>query len=143
MTGILSIYKRGQGVWTRGLTALGLLAMGTYGAVQTGTWLIGYQNLGGPTVLGKTIGVGLYLPVIVFLVFAALTVYLCNMPKPADLLIETEIEMRKVTWPTSKEVLGATTVVIVVVLIIGSYLFGLDKLFEYTFLRWLGVVPGG
>ena len=143
MTGILSIYKRGQGVWTRGLTALGFLAMGTYGAVQTGAWLIGYQNMGGPTVYGKTIGVGLYLPVVIFLVFAALTVYVCNTPKAADLLIDTEIEMRKVTWPTSKEVLGATAVVIVVVLIIGSYLFGIDKILELTFLRWLGLAPGG
>ncbi len=143
MTGILSIYKRGQGVWTRGLAALGFLALGTYGALQTQSWLIGYQNLGGPTVFGKTIGVGLYLPVVIFLVFAALTVYVCNAPKPANLLIETEIEMRKVTWPTSKEVLGATTVVIAVVLIIGMYLYSIDWVLQSTFLRWLGVTPSG
>ena len=143
MTRILSIYKRGQGVWTRGLAALGLLAIGIYGAVQTGQWLIGAQHKAGFTLFGKTIGVGLYLPVIIFLAFAALTVYLCNTPRPANLLIETEIEMRKVTWPTSKEVLGATVVVIVVVLILSSCLWGIDMTFQWTFLRWLGVTPGG
>ena len=64
-----------------------------------------------------------------------------NVARPAELLIETEIEMRKVTWPTVTEVLGATLVVIVVTLILGFYLWALDIAMSYTALKWLGVSP--
>ena len=145
ISGLLSIYKRGQGVWSRGLAALVLLAMGTYGAVQTGRWLVGARHLGTIKIGGLAIpvyyGLGIYLPVIIFLVFAGLTVYICNTRRPADILIETEIEMRKVTWPTSREVVGATAVVIVVVLILGFYLWFLDWAFMSTLLKWLGAAP--
>ena len=141
----LTIYKRGQGTWSRGVAALGLLAMGTYGGVQTGTWLAPWRLVTEITVLGMKIpvyyGIGLYLPVGIFLVFGALTVYACNAARPADLLIETEIEMRKVTWPTTREVLGATVVVIIVVLILSAYLYSLDFIYVHFILRWLGAAP--
>ena len=62
-----------------------------------------------------------------------------SITRAADLLIETEIEMRKVTWPTTREVTGATVVVLVVVLLLGLYLWFLDMTFQYTFLKWLGL----
>ena len=145
IAGFFTIYKRGQGKWSRGLTALGLLAMGTYGAVQTGNWMIGQRHQGTWEPFGLTIpyyyGLGVYVPVLVFLIFAAATIYACNASKSANLLIETEIEMRKVTWPTTTEVMGATVVVIVVVLLLGFYLILWDLVFTKTLLKWLGAVP--
>ncbi|MEG0804529.1 MAG: preprotein translocase subunit SecE [Pygmaiobacter sp.] len=38
-------------------------------------------------------------------------------------------EMKKVVWPTKKQVLNNTGVVIVVVIAAGVFLFGLDSLF--------------
>ena len=144
---ILSVYKRGQGVWTRIAAALSMLAMGTYGAVQTGIWMVDYQHTSMWAVWGMQIpyyyGIGTYLPVFIFLVFMVLAYVASNTTRAADLLIETEIEMRKVTWPTTREVLGATVVVIVVVLILGLYLWSIDTLFQYTFLRWLGLTATG
>ena len=105
------------------------MALGTYGAVQTRGWLLDYR--------GWNVG----LPVFIFAVFAALAFYLSNIARPADLLIETEIEMRKVTWPTVAEVFGATLVVIVVTLMMGFYLFALDYLISYGPLRLLGMTP--
>lgn len=47
-------------------------------------------------------------------------------------LRESRVELRKVTWPTPKETLSSTSVVIVVVIIISMFLgivdFGLTKI---------------
>ena len=47
-------------------------------------------------------------------------------PKNADLLIETEIELRKVTWPTSQEVFSSSLVVVVCVILLMAFLAGAD-----------------
>ena len=49
-------------------------------------------------------------------------------PKNADLLIETEAELRKVTWPTGKEVVNSSVVVVVSVLFLMAFLAGADML---------------
>ena len=47
-------------------------------------------------------------------------------------LRESRVELRKVTWPTPKEALASTSVVIVVVIVVSMFLgivdFGLTKL---------------
>ena len=43
-------------------------------------------------------------------------------PKVADLLIDTESELKKVTWPTGQEVMNSSMVVVVCVLLIGAFL---------------------
>ena len=57
-----------------------------------------------------------------------------NRPKTADFLIETENELKnKVTWPSRKEEVNASIVVIVTVLILSVFIFGVDyvlKLFS-------------
>ena len=138
----LSIYKRGQGVWTRTAAAFGILAMGVYAGIQTAEWLMNYRQPGGWVVLGLNVQynvLGTGFPVALFAIFLLLAYIAGNTTRSANLLIETEIEMRKVTWPSAREVFGATAVVIVVVLLLGLYLFGLDKFFELTLLRWLGL----
>ena len=49
-----------------------------------------------------------------------------QQPKVADLLIETEAELRKVTWPTMQQVINSSAVVIICVLILMGYLAGAD-----------------
>ena len=51
-----------------------------------------------------------------------------NSPKTADLLIDTEAEMRKVTWPTIEETINGSIVVVVCVLFLMAYLAGADWL---------------
>ncbi len=52
--------------------------------------------------------------------------------KAIHFLRESRVELRKVTWPTPKEALASTSVVIVVVIIVSTFLgvidFGLTKL---------------
>jgi preprotein translocase SecE subunit len=47
-------------------------------------------------------------------------------PKIADLLIETESEMRKVTWPSVPEAVNSSIVVIVCVAFLMAFLAGAD-----------------
>jgi preprotein translocase SecE subunit len=49
-------------------------------------------------------------------------------PKVADLLIETEAELRKVTWPTIPEAVNSSIVVIVCVILLMGFLAGADWL---------------
>jgi len=49
-------------------------------------------------------------------------------PKVADLLIDTEAELRKVTWPKGQEVWNSAIVVIVSVVILGVFLALADAL---------------
>lgn len=105
-------------------------------------WLFGCTFLHGQLVavdaLAKPIG-GLRIPVVsvdfngAFLISAVLFVVGLvviqrwqRQPKVADLLIETEAELRKVTWPSGQQVINASLVVIVTVLLIGLFLAGAD-----------------
>lgn len=70
-----------------------------------------------------------------FLVAAALFAVLLwvlhrwqNTPKVADLLIETEAELRKVTWPTFPEAVNSSIIVIVTVIFLMAFLAGADWL---------------
>ena len=54
-----------------------------------------------------------------------------NRPKTADFLIETENELKnKVTWPSRKEEVSASIVVVVTVLILSVFIFGVDYLMK-------------
>ncbi len=57
-----------------------------------------------------------------------------NHPRRADFLIETEGEMKKVSWPGKSEVVGATGVVIITVLLLAALLFASDTVVE-VFIR--------
>lgn len=57
--------------------------------------------------------------------------------KIRDFLFEVKVELKKVTWPTKKETMSATLIVIVTVFIISFFLgfvdFGLTSLMKYIF----------
>jgi len=44
---------------------------------------------------------------------------------------DTHTEMKKVVWPSKKQVVNNTVVVIIVVIIAGLVIFGLDSLFGF------------
>jgi preprotein translocase subunit SecE len=62
-----------------------------------------------------------------------LGVWLYNRPDTADFLIDTETELKsKVTWPSRKEEINASTVVVVAVLVMGVLVFGTDSLLAFV-----------
>lgn len=60
-------------------------------------------------------------------------------PKNADLLIDTEGELKKVTWPTGPEVVNSSMIVIVSVLIIMGFLALADFVIGRIAGRLLGI----
>ena len=42
-------------------------------------------------------------------------------------LIDTQVELQKVSWPTRQELIGSTIVVIICAVILGVYIFGVDR----------------
>ena len=60
-------------------------------------------------------------------------------PKVADLLIETEAELRKVTWPTFSEAFNSSLVVIVCVVFLMAFLASAD----YLLGKWTTLILTG
>jgi preprotein translocase subunit SecE len=51
------------------------------------------------------------------------------------------VEFKKVSWPTRREVMGSTTVVIIVVLVLAVFLFAVDQALSaivYQLFRFVG-----
>ena len=132
----LQIYKKGQGYWTRMMTAisLGLLV------VMGGVWL-------SDSLMGVRIGnlepvyirAGAF--VLVLAVFGFLGYYLVGCkPKFVDFLIATEGEMKKVNWSTRREILGSTWVVIGLTVVIAAIISVLDYLIYSPLFRAANVL---
>ncbi len=44
---------------------------------------------------------------------------------------DTRSEMKKIVWPTRKQIVNNTIIVLVVVAVVGVFLFGLDTVMKY------------
>lgn len=137
----LEIYKKGQGTKSR-VTAyilLGFLVLfGAYAChaefntVGRGVGLPVSEGLGDLPLIGaltwmKLIAFG------VFLGGMLVSHLFLNKPSIADLIIDTEQEMRKVSWPSRPEVQSASLVVVVVTFVFGMSLFAFDKALQGLF----------
>ena len=56
---------------------------------------------------------------------------------PITYIKESRNELSKVTWPTREETIRMTTIVIVILVIFGAYIAGLDALFASIVARFL------
>lgn len=119
------IYKKGQGKYTRTLTLVIAVVLGTIGAYLLSIFLEGkvstYIQFGVPTA--------------VVVVLSAVVLWVINRQKSADFLIATEGEMKKVSWSTRKEIVGSTKVVIIATFMMAALLYGVDMLFLFLFSR--------
>jgi len=113
------VYKPGQGRYARIATGAFLAFFAGYGC-RSLQQVLGSTSL--PSIAVKVI------PVALFLVAVAVISLGLNYPRLADFLIETEIEMGRVVWPTRKEVLASSLVVIVTLLVMAALLYGADWL---------------
>ena len=130
----VGIYKPGQGKIARGVAAIGLAAFGFWGAIETHTWMIDYA-------VRSWLYVGYAVPGAILATFLWAAWFVSNRGATTDFIIETETEMKKVTWPTTREVTGATVVVIIVTVGMGLYLFGVDRLIIQPLFQLIGILP--
>ncbi len=123
----MQIYRKNQGRWTR---------LGTVGGVGilivAGVWYIWNELPQGLGILRAII------PLVVMIACFYVLLRVVNSKKPADFMIATEGEMKKVSWSSKKEIIGSTKVVIVTLLLMGLVLFSVD-LFFMKLMKFLGV----
>jgi preprotein translocase SecE subunit len=74
--------------------------------------------------------------------FGLLLFYLLNKPRIVDFMIATEAEMRKVSWPSRREIIGSTWVVIAGTAMLAVLLLLIDLGFTWFFTR-IGVLDVG
>ncbi len=128
------MHKPGQGKWTRGVTAAGIGVVVAFGI----HWII--EELKGIAGISEFVLAGV--AVLIIAIFGAITWWILNKPNIVDFMIATESEMRKVNWPTAKEVRGSTWVVIIGTFLVTAFLFVIDFTFAALF-TWLKVIDIG
>jgi len=132
-----TIYKKGQGYYTRLCSAFAGVAIAALGCfrlkLSIGSWL----PVDMPVMTNQIVSAAI--PVLVFVGLALLIFQLVNKPKSAEFMIETEGEMKKVNWPAKKEVISSTKVVIFTFIAIAVIIGAIDILFRFFF-RFIGII---
>lgn len=146
--GFFTIHKKGQGYWTRILSAAaaGLLILLTV----TFLWeqipfvepIFRPADAQGPTAASNAVASKVMVGVCIAVAggLAWLCWYLMNKPSNVDFLIATDSEMKKVNWTSRKELIGSTKVVIFFMFLIAIVLFVLDMYFTRLFYLAGGVL---
>jgi preprotein translocase SecE subunit len=132
-------YKPDQGTYARTTALLLLGSLVVFGCHSLYYWLLSFRGddaqpgfmvrdlSGGPVpVLGTPLTPSLIIAVVVAAGLLWLTAHLLNRPRAADMLIECETEMRKCTWPSARETVTASMVILVVMLFFTAVLAGMD-----------------
>ncbi len=130
----MKIYKRNQGKYTRGVTAAVVMALGLWMC-----WSL--KNLLVADILSDSTNgtyIGFAVPLGVFVLLGLLVFKILNRTKSADFLIATENEMKKVSWSSTKEVIGSTKVVVVTTFLMAGMLFLVDILF-FNIFQFIGI----
>jgi len=130
---MFEIYKKGQGTTARWIAAVGMGALAAFGTYELFDSL---SAVGGTFHVGTTdVAYSGVISILVFLGAVALIAWLINLPKFVDYLIMSEIELRKVSWPTREELKRQTTVVIIALVAFSLVLWVADLIFTSGILR--------
>lgn len=125
------LYKRNQGRMVRQITCLSIWVL-----VVAAVWRC-HALFIAPALDSAMGSSGLATSYIVAVALGALGMWfgyrLVNWPKFADFLISVEAELNKVSWPTQKELVRASLVVIFTILFLSAILFLYDALWEFVF----------
>src|SRR5438874_9240684 len=127
-----TVYKHGQGYWTRMLTAGGALVV--IGLTDNFLFRI--------ALVGVAPKIKIAIVSVFTAAFALLSWWLMNKPQNADFLIATDSEMKKVNWTSQKELLGSTKVVIFFMFLMAAMLFITDVIFA-QFFKFITVLKQG
>lgn len=140
----MTLYKKGQGNASR---------MGAFALIVLVGAFAGYSWFGWCDVaLSRTGSMGAFAPILgmvgavaLFLLTAFLAMWVSFLnPRTAEYLLEMDLELRKVVWPSVKppfdpkaEAWGSTYVVIVLTILLTVYLGLIDSFLEFTMARHL------
>ncbi len=117
------IYKPNQGRRVRQFTFFAIVIVAAFGCLTLAN---------GPMVsYGKSVQLGV--PLGIWLVFCWIAFRAVNFSRFADFLVSVESELEKVTWPSRREVVQATIVVLCTMFFLGLFLFLIDLLWTWLF----------
>ena len=128
--GFFTIYKKGQGYWTRMGTAVGAGLLGLLITWQIYRYVPAFVSSTEP---GRGARIGMIAAAVFAVIYAAIVWRLTNKPANVDFLIATDGEMKKVNWTSKRELIGSTKVVILFMFAIAAILFVLDLIFNTLF----------
>ena len=132
------IYKPGQGHYTRLCTAIGAGILIASGSNFLYNELSVFRDER-PWTLWLQVGI----PAAWFVGLGLLTFWVVGRKRGScDFFINTEGEMKKVSWSTRNEIVGSTKVVIVCTLMLACLLFVADAMF-INFFTLIGVLGAG
>jgi len=138
----LAIYRKGQGKITRSISLICLGLLLFLGSYQLYGFFAGF-SWGQKPLLGVVIpiveqplNIGFIAAVLLFAGAGSGIYWFLNRKKAVDLLVDTETEMKKVSWPSWPETVNASVIVIGAVVVIGVYLALVD-LFLGNFFGWI------
>ena len=98
-----------------------------------------WQDIAGPwSLMGKSVSLKpiFFAAAAMFLTTMSVTFLVLNREKSADFLIETEGEIKKVSWPARKEYVGSAVVVVLVVAVVSTFLHYVDKGLSLLMQHW-------
>ncbi len=121
------LYKRNQGKMVRQITALAMFLVAVVSAWRAHALFIA------PTVGDGNRVIGYLIALILGGVGCWISYRLVNWPQFADFLISVEAELNKVSWPTQRELVRASVVVIFTIVLLSAILFGYDAMWKFLF----------
>lgn len=132
----LKIYKKGQGSYTRLITAAAILVLSGWGC-----WRL-YENLKAMDIVNANVKMWVqsFVPLAVFAIVGILLYWLLNKALIADFMINAEGEVKKVNWSSRQELMLSTYIVVIVVILTAFFLGMTDVIFQIIF-RAIGLLP--
>jgi len=139
---MFEVYKKGQGVAARWVAAVALGALAVFGCYTLQDFLSGFTFASSSISLGfMQLSLSMLLSAVAFVVAVVLVVLILNHKRLVDYLISSEVELRKVSWPTRTELKRQTMVVIATIIFFAVmlrvadliFVFGSRKLYGYGF----------
>jgi len=132
----LSIHRPNEGYYTRVVSAAGagLVILTAAAWVWSELAQIGDDETRS---IAQTVSA-----VVIVLGLGAISFWIMNKPNVVDFFVATESEMRKVNWPTKRELVGSTWVVICGTFMLVATLFVFDIFFLWFFGK-IGILQVG
>jgi preprotein translocase SecE subunit len=154
--GFFSIYKKGQGYWTRIGTVIGIALIVVFTAYNLFVYIPTFLPAPTPPpgsddatkaaifqhaeTIHTRIAAGVSGAFLLGCVLLAF--WVTNKPANVDFLIATDSEMKKVNWTSRKDLIASTKIVIIFMFSVAIFLFVADILFTYLF-HFIGVLKAG
>ncbi|MEZ0229866.1 MAG: preprotein translocase subunit SecE [Planctomycetota bacterium] len=131
---LFNFYRPDEGHRARALIGIAIAILGLYGSHSLWDWLPkGPEDFWGKKIfdlgsdefaLNPAVALALALSVGVL----AAVLKLVNYPRFVDFLIDTESELKKVSWASRRQVMSESIVVLATVVIVGLFVFTVDQL---------------